>query len=149
MKIKVSVVVTPSELNGEVYEYITNIVRTKLENRIIENVGIISEIVDIESIEGGKIMASNGSSVFKVNLNVKVESMSEGENIIGKISQITIHGFYINKGKFEIFSLSNLKTLQIGDTVKVKITKSKYDHNTKKIVVLGQLVERQKLAEWS
>ncbi len=141
IQIKISVILLPDELNDNIIQCTTSRVFEKLQNKTIDKLGTISEVKEIVSIDGGKIMNTDGSTVFTVCVNVEFQKFNVGDIVSGFITQVTIHGFYVTQGKIEIFTLYDYsKSLQVGDKVNVKIIKVKFDSDSSKFIVLANLV---------
>lgn len=139
-KIKISVVISPNNLN-DYKNYIQQKIFSDLINHTIPDVGTISSVNNIDHISQGLINQC-GSCIFTIFIDANITQISVYDVLYSRISSITSHGFYIHLNNQEIFSLFDENVsesdIQIADSVKVVVTKVKYDIITKKYIIIAK-----------
>lgn len=148
-------IATYVSVNAEdLYKDIDDIIKGKsmklLTNKHIKNYGVITDVTNIESIEGGHIHKDNGTSRYKVIASIILYKPIVNEVLNGIVEHIELlsdsSGIEINIKSDEcpldiyiaIPSKKNNKAIlsanKVGTKVKCKITKLLYHKDTLKIL---------------
>jgi len=136
----------PELLNKNVYEQLK-----KIEGQSFLNIGKITKIKKINSIENGKIHHDTGFSKSVVTFICDVYLPEQDEIVEGKIESLEQNGgVHVNyKNYIKIFCLNmsissilnkkdDITELEIGKNVKVKITKVNFNDNN--LIVIGKII---------
>ncbi len=136
----------PELLNKNIYKQLK-----KVEGQSFLNIGKITRIKKINSIENGKIHHDTGFSKSVVTFTCDVYLPEQDEIVEGKVESFDQNGgVYVNyKNYIKIFCLNmsissilNKKeeenNFKIGDNVKVKITKVNFNDNN--LIVIGKII---------
>jgi len=138
----------PKLLYKNIYEQLK-----KIEGQSFLNIGKILKIKKINSVENGKIHHDTGFSKSVVTFICNVYLPEQDEIIQGKIESFDQNGgVYVNyKNYIKIFCLNmnissilnknednSTNKLEIGENVKVKITKVNFNDNN--LVVIGKIL---------
>jgi len=137
----------PELLNKNIYDQLK-----KVEGQSFLNIGKITRIKKINSIENGKIHHDTGFSKSVVTFTCDVYLPEQDEIIEGKVESLEQNGgvYVIYKNYIKIFclnmSISSIlnkkedeeKKFKLGDNVKVKITKVNFNDNN--LIVIGKII---------
>ena len=128
----------PYELDGCIEESIKK--KTELlKMKQIKSLGIILDINRIIDISENNINI-NGTSIFKVRLEVQVYLPEVNEIIKTKIKSIEQHGIYVDEPLRTFVCMKKIKG-EVGDIITIKVTKVSYNTHDNELLVIAQKEE--------
>lgn len=134
----------PNELDGCIEESIKK--KTELlKLKQIKSLGIILNINKIVDISENNINI-NGTSIFKVRLEVQVYLPEVNEIIKTKIKSIEQHGIYVDEPIRTFVYMKKIKG-EIGDSISIKVTKVSYNTHGNELLIIAQKEESDEQSE--
>ncbi len=146
VKIKDHVRVDPKEFGDNVKESVIKSLNDKFEGYVSEELGFVVGISSVDNIGEGKILPGDGGIHYETNFIIYIYKSELQETVIGKVSDITNFGAFIEIGPIDgmvhigqtmddyvSFSKENVllgkeskRTLKIGDICRAKIIALSY-----------------------
>jgi len=142
LTIQDSVRVPPQHLGENVSESVRDGLREEVEGQIIEDVGVVIGVEEVDSVEGGDIKPEDAGIHYEVEYQAVVYDAELHEVVTGEVVDVTDFGAFIRIGPFDglchvsqvmdeyvnldeeaqmLISEDQDKVLEVGDTLTTRI----------------------------
>lgn len=138
--ISVKIGIPSSNLGNDIERIIIEKAKNTVLKKEIKNVGLVCDIEQFKYITGGEISLTSGISQFVVAMSVKLYIPKIGEQLKTTVTDICLHGYYVNEPVQTFVGTSSKPIVKTGDVVIIKITKVGF--NKGRFVVIARQVDK-------
>ena len=143
--IRTHVSIPPHSLGNDLEKIITEKAKKHVLNKEFDGVGLVTDVVKVISISGGKVDSTSGVSEFVVVMNVNIYKVELNDKINTTVKYTCLHGYYVNE-PIEIFVGTKEKpTVKEGDKVTIEIKKIGFNHDGHFVVIAKQYIKEKKM----
>lgn len=93
--------VLPQDLTKTPQDAVTEVIEQRFLDRVIADLGLVTTVYDIQSIEGGFVYPNDGAAYFRVKFRVVVFRPFVGEILVGKLKSCSKSGLKVSLDFFD------------------------------------------------